>query len=197
MGLPDLTAAIDRLAAVVAGIGDDQLDDPTPCDGTTVTGLVDHVGGLALAFTWAAQKSVDPNAPAPGPSLDATELEPGWRTEIPARLAALAAAWRDPMAWTGITGAGGVELPGEVAGIVALDEVVIHGWDLARATGQPYDVDEPTLRVLEAFVAGFDGPDDGTLFGPRVAVPDDAPLLDRVLGLTGRDPRWRPATVRP
>ena len=34
----------------------------------------------------------------------------------------------------------------------------------------------------------------GGLFGPPVSVPDDAPLLDRLLGLTGRDPAWRPAS---
>jgi hypothetical protein len=44
-----------------------------------------------------------------------------------------------------------------------------------------------------SFVAGFDVPRDGTLFGPIVEVPDDAPALDRLLGLTGRDPSWRPA----
>ncbi len=39
-----------------------------------------------------------------------------------------------------MTKAGGVDLPGEVAGLVALDELVVHGWDVARATGQAYDV---------------------------------------------------------
>ena len=41
----------------------------------------------------------------------------------------------------------GVDFPGEVAGIVAMTEVVIHGWDLAAATGQAYDVDPVTLDV--------------------------------------------------
>jgi hypothetical protein len=30
------------------------------------------------------------------------------------------------------------------------------------------------------------------LFGPVVPVPADAPLFDRLLGQTGRDPRWTP-----
>lgn len=37
--------------------------------------------------------------------------------------------------------AGGVDLPRQVAGLVALDEVVLHGWDVAKATGQPYNVE--------------------------------------------------------
>ncbi len=109
---------------------------------------------------------------------------------------AFAAAWQDEGAWTGMTAAGGVDLPGEVAGLVALDEVVVHGWDLARATGQPYD---PPPAVVESAL-GFVTPTvaaspEGTpgLFGPPVAVPDDAPPLHRLLGLTGRDPDWRPA----
>ncbi len=44
--------------------------------------------------------------------------------------------------------AGGVDFPGEVGGIVALTEVVIHGWDVAAATGQDYDVDPATLDAV-------------------------------------------------
>ena len=91
-----------------------------------------------------------------------------------------------------MTQAGGVHLPGEVGGLVALDEIVLHGWDLAVATGQPFDVDPDLLTAVHGFVASFD-PDpnaEGRLFGPVVEVPADAPLLDRVLGLAGRDPAW-------
>jgi uncharacterized protein (TIGR03086 family) len=107
----------------------------------------------------------------------------------------MAEAWRDPEAWTGMTKAGGIDLPGEVAGVVALDELVVHGWDVARASGQPYDCDDESLNAVLTFVAplaaeGLEAQREG-LFGPVVAVPDDAPLLDRVVGLTGRDPSWR------
>ena len=95
-----------------------------------------------------------------------------------------------------MTRAGGVDLPGEVAGLVALDELVVHGWDVARATGQPYEVDVPSLETVQAFVAQFSEPGmeeaRAGLFGPVVEVPEDAPLLDRVIGLTGRDPAWSP-----
>ena len=60
----------------------------------------------------------------------------------------LAAAWRDPAAWEGMTRAGGVDFPAEVGGFVALTEVVIHGWDVASATGQPYDVDADSADAV-------------------------------------------------
>jgi uncharacterized protein (TIGR03086 family) len=95
-----------------------------------------------------------------------------------------------------MTRAGGFELPGEFAGIVALDELVIHGWDVARASGQPYDCDPGSVEAVMGFVTQFSGPGQEEaregMFGPVVPVPDDAPLLDRVIGLTGRDPAWSP-----
>ena len=57
-----------------------------------------------------------------------------------------------------MTQAGGIDLPGEIAGLVALDEVVIHGWDVARATGQPFDSNPAVLEAVHGFVAQFSGP---------------------------------------
>jgi uncharacterized protein (TIGR03086 family) len=86
----------------------------------------------------------------------------------------------------------GVDLPGEIAGVVALDELVVHGWDVARASGQPYAIDAQDLDAVADFVQGFSA--DGTpgLFGPRVPVPDTAAPLDRVIGMAGRDANWSP-----
>jgi uncharacterized protein (TIGR03086 family) len=151
----DLTPATDAVARVVADIRDDQLDRPTPCEGTTVAGLLDHLDGLAQAFVGTAGK-----APLDaGPSADAAHLCAQWRQQIPVRLTGLAQAWQAPAAWTGTTAAGGVQLPGEVAGLVAVDEVVVHGWDLARATGQSFTVDGGLVEAA---------------LGPPVPVPDDA-----------------------
>ncbi len=97
-----------------------------------------------------------------------------------------------------MTSAGGVDLPGEVAGLVALDELVIHGWDVARSSGQRYDVDPASLEAVHGFVAQFSGPghedDRRGLFGPEVEVTADAPLLDRVVAMAGREPSWSPAS---
>jgi uncharacterized protein (TIGR03086 family) len=191
----DLEPAARRLGDLVSRVPDDLLDAPTPCPAYTLGDLVDHIGGAALAFTGAAAKDQG-GATSQGPSGDASRLDDDWRTRIPGDLAALADAWRDPDAWTGMTKAGGVELPGEVAGLVALDELVVHGWDVARATGQAYNCDAPSLEAVHGFVAQFSEPgmeeSRAGLFGPVVDVPEDAPLLDRVIGLTGRDPAWSP-----
>ena len=191
----DLEPAARRLADLVAGVPDELLDAPTPCPAYTLGDLVEHVGGAASAFTGAAVKDLG-DATSQAPSGDASRLGDDWRTRIPRDLAALADAWRPADAWTGMTKAGGVDLPGEVAGLVALDEIVVHGWDVARAAGQPYDCDTPSLEAVNAFVSQFSEPGQeearAGLFGPVVEVPGDAPLLDRVIGLTGRDPAWSP-----
>ena len=186
---PDLTPAARRMARLVEAVPDDALGHPTPCQRYTVGDLLDHIAGAAVAFRAAAEK--DPVEGAP--SGDASRLDADWRTSIPADLAALAEAWRASDAWTGMTRAGGVDLPGEVAGVVALDELVIHGWDLAKATGQPAGFDGPELEAVHGMVQHFRDIEAEGLFGPAVDVPDQAPLLDRIVGLAGRDPSWAPA----
>lgn len=190
----DLQPAADRMVTLISGVPDDALDRPTPCREMRLAQLINHVGGFAMAFRAAAAKDLG-ELTSQQPGDPSSELEPGWRARISDDLAALTAAWRSPEAWDGMTQAGGVDLPGEVAGRVVLDELVVHGWDIAQTTGQPYDCDDATLQAVEATVRQFRAGSDGAipgLFGPVVPVPDDAPLLDRLLGLTGRDPSWSP-----
>jgi uncharacterized protein (TIGR03086 family) len=159
----------------------------------TVADLLDHIDGLSAAFTAAAAKDLD--AGRQPPSADGSRLAAGWRTRIPARLVRLAAAWHDEGAWQGMTRAGGADLPGEIAGQVAMDEVIVHGWDLAVATGHDYSCQNESLQAAYEFVqsAVAQNPDGSPgLFGPPVTVPGSAPPLDRLLGLTGRDPAWTP-----
>jgi uncharacterized protein (TIGR03086 family) len=191
----DLEPATRTVADVVAGVRDDQLGGPTPCPEMSIGAVLDHMAGFALAFTAAANHTEPPGGSQP-PSPSASGLADDWRTSIPARLAELADAWRDEAAWSGMTKAGGQDLPSEIAGIIALDEVVMHGWDLAVATGQPYAVDTELLHAVFGFVYGAaEQNPQGTpgLFGPPIFLPDSAPLLDRVVGLAGRDPSWTPA----
>ncbi|MFE2291436.1 TIGR03086 family metal-binding protein [Streptomyces sp. NPDC059452] len=190
----DLGPAARRVAGLLDAIDDRMLDGPTPCPDYAVRELLGHLAGLAAAFRDAARKDLGAST-AVSPNASLPVLDDGWREVLPRRLEEVAVAWRSPDAWTGMTRAGGVELPGGVAGAVALDELVVHGWDLARSTGQPYEAGEAELRSCEALLApADDDPDRGGIFGPPVPVPDDAPLLDRVIGLSGRRPDWQPGS---
>lgn len=186
---PDLTPAADAMAALLAGVTDEQLTAPTPCEDYTLGDLIDHVDGLSQAFTNAALKDF-PEGGSQGPSGDASRLGDDWRTRIPARLKALAEAWQAPAAWEGTTAAGGFDLPAEIAGTVALNELVVHGWDVAVSTGQPFDPAPATLEPSLHLLTPQDADSPDGFFGPIVAVPESAPLLHRVLGLSGRDPQW-------
>jgi uncharacterized protein (TIGR03086 family) len=186
----DLAPACKRTGDVLMNLTDEQLNGSTPCERLSLRDLVGHVGGLALAFTAAGRKEFGELTDTP--PVEGAPLDEDWRTEYPARLAELAAAWRDPTAWEGMTRAGGIDFPGEVGGMIALTEVVIHGWDIAVATGQDYDVDPATLDAVLPHVTAIaaEGPTEG-LFGPAVPIADDAPALHRIIALSGRDPGWR------
>jgi uncharacterized protein (TIGR03086 family) len=198
----DLDSAALEVARLLDGVKDDQLGGPNPCADTTVTCLLDHLLGLSLAFTWAARKTTGTGGAGDGSDRGSqtTELlDPNWRTLLPERLGELADAWRDPMAWTGMTEAGGVSMPAEQMGAVALDELVLHGWDLARATGQRFTCDPASTAAVLAFSSASAHPEQAAgrvgLFAPVVDVPVSASAFDRALGFAGRDPAWTPAST--
>ena len=193
----DLDPAARSVTRLLDGVTDDQLAGPTPCADSSVATLLDHVMGLSLAFTWAARKTTaaEGGSKGAGPGrATAQHLDPDWRTLLPQRLSDLAHAWRSPTAWEGIAEAGGVQMPAEIMGTVALDELVLRGWDLARATGQPYTCDPASTAAVLAFTSASARPEQAAsregLFGPVVEVPEDAPAFDRALGFAGRDPGW-------
>jgi uncharacterized protein (TIGR03086 family) len=184
------------MATLIDATADNQLDAATPCSERTVGELIAHVLGLSVAFRDAARKVDGPTTSTP-PGTVALELPGDWRAQAGPRLAELAEAWRDPAAWQGMTQAGGLTMPGEVTGIVANNELVLHGWDLAVATGQPFAVAEPNLDASWQMVSQTpDTPEARQgLFGPVIPVPADAPRLDRLLGGAGRDPKWTPVAA--
>ncbi|MER5394881.1 TIGR03086 family metal-binding protein [Saccharopolyspora sp. NPDC002686] len=176
----DLKPACEQLTELLAGITDEQLDRPTPCAEYAVRDLVAHVDEAAWGFASLAREEDD----QPVPPLGAD-----WRDVVSEHARDLGVAWGDAAAWEGRTPAAGVELTNAQWGRIALTEVVVHGWDLAQATGQPFDLPEPTLRAclehVEEFVPEAPIPE---LWGTAVDVPADAPLLDRIVAITGRRP---------
>jgi uncharacterized protein (TIGR03086 family) len=191
----DLEPASRQVAELLGGVADEQLPAPTPCEDYSLGELLDHFMGLTLEFRNAASKATLAEGVSRGPgaaSYSAANLPEDWRERLAQQLDDLAQAWKDPSAWEGMTRAGGLDLPAEVAAMVALDELVLHGWDLARATGQPFECDATSTEVCFKFtsLASEPGADRRGLFGPVVEVPADAPLLHRALGLSGRNPAW-------
>jgi uncharacterized protein (TIGR03086 family) len=79
----------------------------------------------------------------------------------------LATAWAEPAAWTGTTSRWGLELSNERWGQIVLTEMVVHGWDVARGTGQTFELPERTLQAVfdhvTTFVPNSPAPD---AFGP-------------------------------
>ncbi|MBZ2198407.1 TIGR03086 family metal-binding protein [Occultella gossypii] len=191
----DLTPSTTRVAALIPAVRDEHLDVTTPI-GMPVLQLLNHLLGLTVAFRDAAAKIEGPTTSTPpAPILD--PLPEDWRESLTGQLGQLAVAWQDPAAWDGMTMAGSVRFPAQACGLVALDEVLLHGWDLARATGQNYRPTDAEAEAVLPIVTPDPDPQVAAaeregMFGPPVSVPSDAPLFDRVLGLAGRDPGWSP-----
>src|SRR6266568_3693960 len=98
----DLEPAARRMADLVTATPESALHGPTPCSAYSIGDLLDHISGFALAFTAAATKTGGGGSatqPRPG---DRSHLDKDWRTRIPRYLTALAEAWRNADAWTGM-----------------------------------------------------------------------------------------------
>jgi uncharacterized protein (TIGR03086 family) len=187
----DFDPPVRQLRALLLGIPDDLLDAPTPCTEWTVGDLLDHIMDFTRAFTQVAQKLTDaPGTATPAPVPSAAHLPPHWRSRLPVLLEELATAWKDPAAWTGSARAGGGTMPAVAAGTAAVNELTVHGWDLARATGQDFATDP---RILEALIEFLSQSQEA----PSIEQEDEPTLLEQVLILSGRDPRWRPVSARP
>ncbi|MGG2462389.1 TIGR03086 family metal-binding protein [Streptomyces sp. RGM 3693] len=190
----DFAAQAREVARLAAGTTEEQLAAPTPCAAYAVRHLLGHLVGLTAAFRDAARKDLGPTTNTP-PGAEPPEVTPQWRAELTRNLDGLVAAWRAPAAWEGETQVGGITLPGAAAGRFALNELVVHGWDLARATGQEYAPDGASLRaVLTLLKTAAADQGNPSPFGPPVPVAQDAPLLDRVVALSGRRPDWTAPT---
>ena len=178
----DLDRALAATEAVVAGIGAEQWPAPTPCTELDVRGVLNHLVRGNLLFV-----AIIRDEPRPAPRTDHlgdTPLAAFQRAAAQLREAFAAPGVLDSI-YTAPFGPG----PGAVLAHVRIVEVLAHGWDLARATGQPADFPED---VAERALAGTrralterpQGP--GAPFAAEVPVPQDAPAVDRLAGFLGR-----------
>ncbi|MFT7836358.1 TIGR03086 family metal-binding protein [Saccharothrix sp. BKS2] len=187
--------AVKTAVEVVGGTKPDQLGAPTPCSEYDVRALVHHLLFWGPSLEGAARKESVPPPAAAEPDVDLTTGD--WAATLTAQLHRTADAWSAPGAWTGTTHMGGPhEMPAELVGGMVLGEVVVHTWDLARATGQAPAWDDDVLeQVHRDLVPTAQMGRDMGIYGPEVPVPADAPLIHRILGLSGRQPQ--PASAAP
>ena len=187
-----LVAVLGELAPVVAGVTGSQRHDPTPCPDYDVAQLMDHVTGWLTTF---AEGFADPDGRAPMASLDGYSSPPDPAEAVRRAAATMEKALRDGAAARPLK-LGDAAMPGEMALGMILWEYQMHGWDLARATGQSFSPPSAAAEESLVFAPNMLTPDyqgEGKAFAPPVSVPADAPPLDRLLGLSGRDPAWSPA----
>lgn len=182
-----MSNAAGAMAAVVREISPDQLASSTPCTEFDVRGLVNHLLYWGPSLEAAGRKEL---VPPPSPDADLTAGD--WRGDLLAQLDRTVTSWAPASAWEGTTRVvGPAESPATMIGTMVLTELLVHGWDLAAATGQKVTVDDDLLAHVHAdLVANAEMGREMGVYGPEVVVPAGAPVLDRVLGLTGRDPAW-------
>lgn len=164
------------LMGVTAGLAPDDLDRPTPCAGFTVRGVLEHMIGGATAFA-AAYRGETPGEP------DLSDPCHG----LGVALGDLVAAVSAPGALDQTVAAPFGDVPGETfARFIALDGLV-HGWDLAVATGQPYEPSDELVAAVDGFARGaLDPLRDGDTFADAQDPGPGASPIERLAAFTGR-----------
>jgi len=178
-----LTRALSAVGDLIARIRDDQWSAPTPCTDWTVHDLVNHLVGVNRVF---AARLCDQMPPELG--ADHLGDDP-------------AAAYRDTSAAvrTGFDQPGALERTyhgplGAISGAawlqVRITDLLAHGWDLARATGQPAELPEDLAEQALVFSrVQMSSVSRIGRFGPAQPVADDAPAIDRLAAFLGRPVR--------
>jgi uncharacterized protein (TIGR03086 family) len=180
--LVDLDRALAATEAVVAGIGAGQWQAPTPCTELDARGVLNHLVRGNLLFVALTRGKSPPDRGVDhlgGDPLAAFRQAAGDLREAFAAPGVLEAVYTAPFGTA----------PGAVLVHVRIVEVLAHGWDLARATGQPADFpDDVAERALagarQQLTSRPDGP--GAPFAAEVLVPAGASAVDRLAGFLGR-----------
>ena len=204
-------------AAVLAGVRAADFGRPTPCRSWTVKDVVNHVIGSAAWYAGLVEEGAvagrddangdeargvetrgDEAGRAPGDS-DETDSDETDRTvgdfQATFRREAdrLTAAFSAPGAMDKIVEMPFGGIPGSVCVWIAAGDIFTHGWDLARATGQPSDLDPELSGQLLAQIEkllpdAMRGPEGEAPFGPKVEVAGSASAADRLAAFQGRQP---------
>ena len=180
-GNEQLATIIPMLASVGRGISIEQHAGPTPCAAFTVAGVLEHMASLASGFAPAFRGDPPPATPAAG------TLENRFQQALTDLLSAV----MSPGAMERVVETPFGPMPGAVfARLVAFDGLV-HGWDLASSTGQPWDPPVELVLEVDAFARQAIGPElrDGDTFAAEAEAPSAATPLQRLIAFSGRTVR--------
>ncbi len=182
-----LAITLPTISLLVAGIEPAQMDLPTPCANFTVRGVVDHLLGGAAVFTHAF-RGEEPEAPTP--AGEATSAGPSGvpAAEVRAAMSGLLEAIDSPGALDRTIDAPFGQAPGSVVARFLAFDTLIHGWDLATATGQSYDPPADLVAAADGFAREAVGPElrDGDTFALETEPPTGANPLERLVAFSGR-----------
>jgi uncharacterized protein (TIGR03086 family) len=185
---PAFAAAVALGRQTVAGVRPDQLDDSTPCNDFDVRTLGRHILAVLerLVIVGAG------GDPADSPDFVEGVADGEWLAAYDAFTDRINAVWSDEVL-TNIVTVPWAKLPGAIALLIYINEMSVHTWDLATATGQTPAWDPQVLETAYAaiqFGLPAEGRDNPELpFGEVVEVPADAPLIDKLVAWNGRQPR--------
>lgn len=181
---------LDEAHTIIASASDADLAKPTPCATWNVSALIEHMIGVVTNFGMAfgGGQLTPPAAPA-GAGATSAGLGATYRQAVDTLLDAA----RAPGALDKSLKLPFGEMPGVRAIRIALADQLIHSWDLSKAIGRPFTMDESlataTLEGVRQLVAGNpNARGEGRAFATEVPCPDDAPIQDRLLAFSGRQP---------
>ena len=183
-----LNAAAAATTTMLRTIPSTNWSAPTPCLDWDLGTLAQHVVGTTTGMiTIGRREPLDPKNPWGGPTVD----QSNWADVLAGNIEELAQAWSEEEAWEGTVHVG-QETPSAVIGDMAYAEILLHGWDIARATGATLEVSPEIGAALLRTVGETAelGRQMGA-YGDPVAVDADASDFDTALGLAGRNPSWR------
>jgi uncharacterized protein (TIGR03086 family) len=182
-GNDQLAIIIPMLKYVGAGIRPEQLDDSTPCASFSVSGVLDHMTGLASAYAPAFRGDPSPGDGGPSAPGD-NDLTARFQLAMDALLDAV----QSPGALQRTIDTPFGPMPGSTfARLVAFDGL-IHGWDLATSTQQAWDPPEAVVVEIDGFARQAIAPEmrDGDTFAQETHAPPDATPLRRLVAFSGR-----------
>ncbi len=186
----EMESAAAEAARVVGGVRTDQLTAATPCRDWDLRTLLNHTI-LWTAYS-AERRARDEPLPEEWMTRDFVS-EPGYAAAYAAQLDRAVAAWSDPGAWERDLNVMGSPTPAADVAALLLAETVLHGWDVAKASGQEFScADRVAAAVLTAVEANAELFRKYQGFADPVSIPAPAPVFERALAESGRDPAWKP-----